>query len=110
MRQVVVDKEDVIFGEAVPKSPSHVYELLMEALSEQGRVVVDFSVDGHTAFPNDRFQFEKIEAKSVSHDELTLRLIIESMNQIVKWKASSTPTSKTFFRFHGLKFSSEWTN
>ena len=45
----------MIFGEVVPESPSHVYELLMEALSEQGRVA-DFSVadilhSRTTAFP-----------------------------------------------------------
>ena len=113
MRQVVVDGEDVIFGEAVPESPSHVYELLMEALSEQGRVVVDFSVDGHTAFPNDRFpdSFEKIEAKSVSHDELTLRLIIESMNQMSEMESQldayiknilSIPWSEVFKRMDEL--------
>ena len=66
MRQVVVDGEDVIFGEAVPESFACL-RIAYEALSEQGRVVVDFSVDGHTAFPNDRFpdSFEKIEASSL---------------------------------------------
>ena len=113
MRPVVVDGEDVIFGEAVPESPSHVYELLMEALSEQGRVVVDFSVDGHTAFPNDRLPdtYEKIEAKSVSHDELTLRLIIESMNQMSEMESQldayiknilSIPWSEVFKRMDEL--------
>lgn len=84
MRQVVVDKEEVVFEGEVPEAPSQVYELLMNALSEQGRVVVDFSVDGQYSFPDDQFpdHYEKIEASSLTHDELTLRLILESMNQL----------------------------
>jgi hypothetical protein len=84
MRQVSVDGEDVVFGEKVPEAPAQVYELLMNALSEQGRVVVGFLIDGNDSFPDDQFpdSFEKIEASSLTHDELTLRLVLESMNQL----------------------------
>ena len=84
MRQVVVDGEEVVFEGEVPEAPSQIYELLMNALSEQGRVVVGFSVDGSDSFPDDQFpgHYEKIEASSLTHDELTLRLILESMNQL----------------------------
>lgn len=84
MRQVVVDGEEVEFGEGVPEAPAQIYELLMDALSEQGRVVVGFSVDGTDSIRDDKFpdRFELIEATSLSHDELTLRLVIETMNQL----------------------------
>ena len=84
MRQVVVDGEDVVFGDEVPEAPAQIYELLMDALSEQGRVVVGFTVDGDDSFPNDQFpeSYTKIEASSLTHDELTLRVILESMNQL----------------------------
>ena len=84
MRQVVVDGEEVVFEGEMPEAPSQIYELLMNALSEQGRVVVGFSVDGSDSFPDDQFpgHYEKIEASSLTHDELTLRLVIESMNQL----------------------------
>jgi hypothetical protein len=84
MRQVVVDGEAVVFEGEAPESPSEIHELLMNALSEQGRVVVSFAIDGNNSFPDDQFpgEYEKIEASSLTHDELTLRLIIESMNQL----------------------------
>ena len=73
----------------MPQAPSQIYELLMNALSEQGRVVVGFSVDGSDSFPDDQFpdDYEKIEASSLSHDELTLRLILDSMNQLSETEA-----------------------
>ena len=51
MKEVVVDGEEVVFEGAMPEDPSQVYELLMNALSEQGKVVVGFSVDGKGFLP-----------------------------------------------------------
>lgn len=81
---VWADNEKVNFTEDVPKKPSNVYELLMNALSEQGRAVVKFIVDGEDALERGAFpdKYEKIEAFSLTHDELTLRLVIEALNQI----------------------------
>ena len=38
MPSVWADNEEVVFGEGVPSDPAQVYNLLMEALSEQSRV------------------------------------------------------------------------
>jgi hypothetical protein len=82
--KVIADGEEVIFEGDVPLEPSRVYELLMGALSEQGRVVVQFVVDGVDSLEGGSFPdvYEKIEAFSLSHDELTLRLILESMKHL----------------------------
>lgn len=82
MPTVWADNEEVTFTEDIPEDPSHVYELLMGALSEQGRAVVKFIVDGVDALENGAFPegYEKIEAFSLSHDELTFRLVIEALN------------------------------
>jgi len=45
MAKVMADKEEVIFQEGVPESPSQIYQLLMQAYSEQRRSVVKFFVD-----------------------------------------------------------------
>jgi len=84
MSRVSVDGEEVSFEGEVPDDPSRIYELLMGALSEQSRVVVKFFVDGKDALMDDVFpsRYEKIEAESVTHDALTLRLVIESMNKV----------------------------
>ena len=84
MPTVWADNEEVQFTEDIPKEPSSVYELLMGALSEQGRAVVKFIVDGEDALENGAFpdEYEKIEAFSLTHDELTLRLIIEALNHM----------------------------
>ncbi len=84
MSQVIADGEEVIFDGEVPLEPSRVYELLMGALSEQGRVVVKFIVNGEDSLESGEFPgtYEKIEAISLSHDELTLRLILESMKHL----------------------------
>ena len=68
----------------VPVDPSQVYGLLMEALSEQSRVIVGFEVDGKDVLQEEELPsaFEKIEAKSITHDELTFRLTIETMNKL----------------------------
>ena len=46
MSSVIADGEEVVFDGDVPTDPNHVYELLMGALSENGRAVVKFIVDG----------------------------------------------------------------
>ena len=81
---VIADGEEVVFDGDIPTDPSHVYELLMGALSESGRAVVKFIVDGEDTIGNEQMpeSYEKIEVHSLSHDELTLRLIIESMNHL----------------------------
>ena len=53
MPTVWADNEEVQFTEDIPKEPSNVYELLMGALSEQGRAVVKFVVDGEDALERD---------------------------------------------------------
>lgn len=84
MPTVWADNEEVTFTEDTPKEPSNVYELLMGALSEQGRAVVKFIVDGEDALEKGAFpdEYEKIEAFSLTHDELTLRLVIEALNHM----------------------------
>lgn len=84
MPTVWADNEEVQFTEDIPKEPSSVYELLMGALSEQGRAVVKFIVDGVDALESGAFpdEYDKIEAFSLTHDELTLRLIIEALNHM----------------------------
>lgn len=86
MSQVFADGEEVVFDGDVPSEASRVYDLLMGALSEQGRVVVRFVVDGEDSLESGGFPetYEKIEAFSLSHDELTLRLILESMKHLGK--------------------------
>ena len=84
MSQVIADGEEVIFDGDIPSEPSRVYDLLMGALSDQGRVVVKFIVDGADSLESGEFpdQYEKIEVISMSHDELTLRLVTESMKHL----------------------------
>jgi hypothetical protein len=84
MPTVWADEEEVTFTDDIPVDPSSVYELLMGALSEQGRAVVKFIVDGEDALEKGAFpeNYEKIEAFSLSHDELTFRLVIEALNHM----------------------------
>lgn len=84
MPKVTADNEEVIFDGEVPAQPAQIYELIMGALSDQGRAVVKFLVDGEDSLQKGEFpdSFEEIEAFSLSHDELTLRLILESMKQL----------------------------
>ena len=72
------------FEGEIPDDPSRIYELLMGALSEQSRVVVKFFVDGKDALLDEGFpsRYQMIEAESVTHDELTLKVVIESMNKV----------------------------
>ena len=84
MPTVSADEEEVTFTDDITVDPSNVYELLMGALSEQGRAVVKFIVDGEDALEKGSFpeSYEKIESYSLSHDELTFRLVIEAMNHL----------------------------
>ena len=84
MPKVLADNEEVVFQEGIPKEPSHIYELLMGAFAEQRRSVVKFIVDGQDALQSCEFKetFELIEAESLSHDEITLRLSIDFINQL----------------------------
>ena len=84
MPKVTADNEEVIFDGEVPAQPVQIYELIMGALSDQGRAVVKFLFDGEDTLQKGEFpdSFEEIEAFSLSHDELTLRLILESMKQL----------------------------
>ena len=84
MPSVWADNEEVTFTDDIPVDPSNVYELLMGALSEQGRAVVKFVVDGEDALLSGTFpqSYEKIEAFSLSHNELTFRLVIEAQNHM----------------------------
>ena len=86
MSSVWADGEEVTFKECVPEQPGQIYDLLMGALSEQGRVVVKFVIDGIDLMQEDKQQvpetFTKIEAFSLTHDELTLRLIKEALKHL----------------------------
>jgi len=80
----MADKEEVIFQEGVPESPSQIYQLLMQAYSEQRRSVVKFFVDEVDCMSGGNFpdSFKLIEAESLSHDEITLRISIQLLNQM----------------------------
>ena len=103
MPEIWADKEEVIFEGEVPDSPAQVFELIMGALSENGRAVVRFLVDGEDALQTGEFpdEFEKIEAFSLSHDELTLRLILESIKHMDK-------TEEQFAAYVGNVLSAPW--
>ena len=80
MNEVFVDGEEVIFEGEVPSSPSQVYDLLMTVLSEQGRAVTSFLVDDVDILasePPPPETFQRIDAASLSHRELTKLLINE---------------------------------
>ena len=107
MPKVLADNEEVVFQEGIPDDPSHIYELLMGAFAEQRRSVVKYLVDGEDALQTGKFpkSFELIEAESLSHDEITLRLSIELINQMNGLENSlsaycvnvlSTPWSEVF--------------
>jgi hypothetical protein len=107
MPKVLADNEEVVFQEGIPEDPSHIYELLMGAFAEQKRSVVKYLVDGEDALQAGEFPktFELIEAESLSHNEITLRLSIELINQMNGLENSlsaysvnvlSTPWSEVF--------------
>ena len=109
MPKVVADKEEVIFEEGTPSNPSAIYDLLLGAYAERRRALSAFSVDG-TDFLNQENlpkEFKIIEAKSITHAELTLRLSIQFLNllsnfqnQISAYQVNllTTPWSEVFKR------------
>ena len=85
MSEVYVDGEKVTFEGDFPENPSQVYELLMAALSEQGRAVTAFKADGVDLLAQNQDipeTFERIDADSLSHRELTLRVTNEFLSQM----------------------------
>ena len=66
---VIADGEEVIFDGDVPTDPNHVYELLMGALSENGRAVVKFIIDGEDAVGSENLpsSYKKIEIETVKN-------------------------------------------
>ena len=83
MPKVWADDEEVIFNEGIPEDSQKIYELLMGALSEQRKTVVEFMVDGVDALATNSFpeDFSEIKAVSMSHDEVTLRISEASIAQ-----------------------------
>ena len=85
MPSVWVDSEEVVFKEGVPMETVKVYDLLMHELAPDGRVLVEFVVDGLDTLRTGQTPagFSKIEAKSQTHHELTLRLVMETSKHMV---------------------------
>jgi len=83
MPTVWADNEEVVFNEEIPKDSHKIYELLMGALAEQRKAVVEFLVDGEDALAANSFpkKFEVIKAKSMTHDEITLRITQATLSQ-----------------------------
>lgn len=80
MAEVKVDGEEVLFEGDPPQDVGQVYELLMGAMSERGRAVVSFLVNGvdilkQTEEDEVPSTFERIEASTLSHAELTHMLL-----------------------------------
>ncbi|MEK9773193.1 MAG: hypothetical protein VW576_06465 [Opitutae bacterium] len=84
MPKVLADKEEVVFQEGIPTDPGQIYQLLMAAFAEQKRSVVKYLVDGKDTLQTGEFPeaFDIIEAESLSHDEISLRLSIDFINQM----------------------------
>jgi len=84
MPKVLADNEEVNFQEGIPEKPIRIYELLMGALAEQRRSIIKFLVDGKDSMQTGEFAetFELIEAESLTHDEITLRLCAELLNSM----------------------------
>lgn len=85
MPSVWVDNEEVVFKEGIPSETVKVYDLLMGVLAQDGRVIVEFVVDGTDTLRSGETpgSFFKIEAKSQTHHELTLRLVMETSKHLV---------------------------
>jgi hypothetical protein len=80
MAEVSVDGEEVVFEGEAPQEVGQVFDLLLGAMSERGRALVSFMVDGKDLMflaENDPppSSFQKIEAFTLTHVELTLRLL-----------------------------------
>jgi hypothetical protein len=82
--QVLADNEEVVFDEGIPAAPSTIYELLLGAFAERRRAMTSFIVDGKDFINNEDLpdQFKNIEAKSITHAELTMRLSIQFLNML----------------------------
>ena len=112
MPSVWADNEEVSFTEDIPLDPSNVYELLMGALSEQGRAVVKFLVDGEDSLEKGGFPetYEKIEAFSLSHDELTFRLVIEALNHLSNTGVQLQAYAQNVLNISWSEVLKEWKN
>jgi hypothetical protein len=84
MREVFVDGEKVVFEGDLPEAPAEIYELLMSALSEQGRAVTGFASDGVNLLSGEQPPptFQRIDASSLTHRELTLQVIKEFLDKM----------------------------
>ena len=67
----------------MPEKPAEIYDLLMTVLSEQGRAVTGFVSDGVNLLSGEQLPetFQRIEASSLSHRELTLQVIREFLDK-----------------------------
>ena len=84
MSEVYVDGEKVVFEGEIPEKPTEIYDLLMTVLSEQGRAVTGFVSDGVNLLSGEQLPetFERIDASSLSHRELTLQVIKEFLDKM----------------------------
>ena len=85
MPSVWVDSEEVLFKDGIPLGAAEVYDDLMRELDPVGRIIVEFVVDGIDILRTGENpeSFSKIEAKSQTHHELTLRLVMETSKHLV---------------------------
>lgn len=86
MAEVSVDGEEVIFEGEPPSDLGQLFDLLMGAMSERGRAVVSFRVDGVDVMTSSNENplpatFDKIEASTLTHAEITLQLIERVENE-----------------------------
>ena len=84
MSEVYVDGEKVVFEGDMPEKPTEIYDLLMIVLSEQGRAVTEFVSDGVNLLSSEQSPetFQRIDASSLSHRELTLQVIREFLDKM----------------------------
>ncbi len=79
MPEVILDGEPVRFEGPVPESPKVLHDAMFEALAGDRKSLIEYIVDGQDClvvaeelFPT---SYEKVEAKSATHDELLTRLV-----------------------------------
>jgi len=74
----------VAFEGEVPEEPTAIYELLMTVLSDQGRAVTEFVSDGIDLLSGESppKTFQRIDASSLSHRELTLQVIMAFLDKM----------------------------
>jgi len=84
MAKVWADNEEVVFDGDIPEDSQRIYELMMGALAEQRKAVVEFIVDGEDALVANSFpaNFTEIKAVSMTHDEITMRLTKATMARV----------------------------